>query len=116
MSKIKFLLNKLITKLSTLFRWSRKKEEKRNVFGHNGDLEMIEYARMISIIRNHYQIQSQRIGHINLSEMMAHLSKMTYVEIKALFAAIMQIQMESKSSYDLEKKNKDFDYEFKNYH
>ena len=116
MSKIKFLFHKLITKLSTLFRWSRKKEQKRNVFGHNGELEMVQYAKMIALIRNHYQIQAQRVGHLNLNEMMTNLSKMTYVEVKALFAAIMEIQIQSNKSYDLEKKSNEFDLEFKNYH
>ena len=116
MSKLKFLFHKLITKLSTFFRWKRKKEEKRNVFGHNGELEMVQYAKMVALIRNHYQIQAQHIGHLDLDQMMTNLSKMTYVEIKALFAAIMQIQMESKNSYDLEKKSNEFDLELKNYH
>ena len=115
MSKLKFLFHKLITKLSTFFRWKRKKEEKRNVFGHNGELEMVQYAKMVALIRNHYQIQSYISGHLDLDEMMTNLSKMTYVEIKALFAAIMQIQMESKNSYDLEKKNQELDHQLKIY-
>ena len=114
MSKLKFLFHKLITKLSTLFRWGRNKEEQnRNVFGNNGKLEMIEYAKMVALIRNHYQIQSKRLGHLDLDQMMTNLSKMTYVEIKALFAAILQIQIESQSLYDLEKKNQELDREFK---
>ena len=116
MSKIKFLFNKLITKLSTLFRWNKIEKPKLNIFGHQGELEMIEYAKMVSLIRNHYQIQAQRIGHLNLNEMMTNLSKMTYVEVKALFAAIMEIQIQSNKSYDLEKKSNEFDLEFKNYH
>ena len=116
MSKIKFLFHQLITKISTLFRWGRNKEEqKRNVFGNNGELEMIEYAKMVALIRNHYQIQSKRLGHLDLDQMMTNLSKMTYVEIKALFAAIIQIQMESKNSYDLEKKSQELDHEFKSH-
>jgi hypothetical protein len=116
MSKIKFLFHKLITKLSTLLKWSRKKEQKRNVFGHNGELEMVQYAKMVALIRNHYQIQAQRVGHLNLNEMMTNLSKMTYVEVKALFAAIMEIQIQSNRSYDLEKNSKEFNSSFKNYH
>ena len=115
MSKIKFLFHKLITKLSTLFRWNRKKEEKRNVFGHNGELEMVQYAKMVALIRNHYQIQSYISGHLDLDEMMTNLSKMTYVEIKALFAAIMEIQIQSNKSYDLEKKSQELDREFKSH-
>lgn len=114
MSKIKILFHQLIKKLSTLFKWgSDKEEQNRNVFGTNGDLEMIEYAKMVALIRNHYQIQSKQLGHLNLDQMMTNLSKMTYVEIKALFAAILQIQMESKNSYDIEKKSQDLDREFK---
>ena len=48
--------------------------------------------------------------------MMTNLSKMTYVEVKALFAAIMEIQIQSNKSYDLEKKSNEFDLELKNYH
>ena len=114
MSKIKILFHQLMKKLSTLFKWdSNKENENRNVFGTNGDLEMIEYAKMVALIRNHYQIQSKRLGHLDLDQMMTNLSKMTYVEIKALFAAILQIQMESKNSYDLEKKSQELDHEFK---
>jgi len=116
MSKIKFLFNKLLTKLSTLFRWNKTKKPVLNVFGHEGELEMIEYAKMVSLIRNHYKIQSRKIGHINLEEMMIKLSKMNYVEIKALFAAIMEIEVQSNRSYNLEKKSKEFDRDFKNYH
>jgi hypothetical protein len=85
----------------------------RNVFGTNGDLEMIEYAKMVTLIRNHYQIQSKRLGHLDLDQMMTKLSNMTYVEVKALFAAILQIQMESKNSYDLDKKSQELDHKFK---
>ncbi len=88
----------------------------RNIFGHEGELEMIEYAKMVSMIRNHYKTQSRKIGHINLEEMMIMLSKMNYVEIKALFAAIMEIEVQSNRSYNLEKKSKEFDNSFKNYH
>ena len=116
MSKIKFLFNKLLTKLSTLFRWNKKEKPELNVFGHEGELEMIEYAKMVSMIRNHYKAQSRKIGHINLEEMMIKLSKMNYVEIKALFAAIMEIEVQSNRSYNLEKKSKEFDRSFKNYH
>tara|TARA_X000001036_G_C20203246_1_gene612479 strand:+ start:224 stop:574 length:351 start_codon:yes stop_codon:yes gene_type:complete len=114
MSKIKKIFYQLINKLSTLFKsGSNKEEQNRNVFGTNGDLEMIEYAKMVALIRNHYQLQSERLGHLDLDQMMTDLSKMTYVEIKALFAAILQIQMESKNTYDLEKKSQDIDHEFK---
>jgi len=114
MSKIKFLFHQLITKLLTLLRRSKNKEEqKRNVFGNDGELEMIEYAKMVALIRNHYQIQSKRLGHLDLDQMMTNLSNMTYVEVKALFAAILQIQMESKNSYDLDKKNQELDHKFK---
>ena len=47
---------------------------------------------------------------------MIKLSKMNYVEIKALFAAIMQIQMESRNSYNLEKKSNELELESKNYY
>ena len=70
---------------------------------------MIEYAKMVALIRNHYQIQSKRLGHLDLDQMMTNLSNMTYVEIKALFAAIIEIQVQSGRSYDIEKKNEDFD-------
>ena len=116
MSKIKFLFHKLLTKLSTLFRWNKTEKPKLNIFGHEGELEMIEYAKMVSMIRNHYKAQSRKIGHINLEEMMIKLSKMNYVEIKALFAAIMEIEVQSNRSYNLEKKSKEFDRDFKNYH
>ena len=115
MSKIKFLFNKLLTKLSTLFKWKKKEKPELNIFGHEGELEMIEYAKMVSIIRNHYKAQSRKVGHINLEEMMIELSKMNYVEIKALFAAIMEIEIQSNRSYDLEKKGRDFDNRFKRY-
>ena len=116
MSKIKFLFNKLLTKLSTLFRWKKKEKPEINIFGHEGELEMIEYAKMVSMIRNHYKAQSRKVGHINLEEMMIKLSKMNYVEIKALFAAIMEIEVQSNRSYDLEKNSKEFNSSFKNYH
>ena len=77
---------------------------------------MIEYAKMVSIIRNHYKAQSRKVGHINLEEMMIELSKMNYVEIKALFAAIMEIEIQSNRSYNLEKKSKEFDGSLKNYY
>ena len=115
MSKIKFLFNKLLTKLSTLFRWNKKEKPELNVFGHEGELEMIEYAKMVSMIRNHYKAQSRKVGHINLEEMMIELSKMNYVEIKALFAAIMEIEVQSNRSYDIEKNSKEFDHVLKNY-
>jgi hypothetical protein len=106
MSKIKFLFNKLLTKLSTLFRWNKKEKPELNVFGHEGELEMIEYAKMVSMIRNHYKAQSRKVGHINLEEMMIELSKMNYVEIKALFAAIMQIEIETSNSFSAKNKDK----------
>ena len=115
MSKIKFLFHQLITKLSTLFRWNKKEKPELNIFGHEGELEMIEYAKNVSLIRNHYKIQSRKVGHINLEEMMIELSKMNYVEIKALFAAIMEIEVQSNRSYDLDKSSKDFDRNFKSY-
>jgi len=115
MSKIKFLFHKLLTKLSTLFRWNKTEKPDLNIFGHEGELEMIEYAKMVSMIRNHYKTQSRKVGHINLEEMMVELSKMNYVEIKALFAAIMEIEVQSNRSYELDKNSKDFDRNFKRY-
>ena len=115
MSKIKFLFNKLLTKLSTLFRWNKKEKPELNVFGHEGELEMIEYAKMVSMIRNHYKAQSRKVGHINLEEMMIKLSMMNYVEIKALFAAIMEIEVQTNRSYDMEKSSKELNRNFKSY-
>ena len=115
MSKIKFLFNKLLTKLSTLFRWNKTKKPERNIFGHEGELEMIEYAKMVSMIRSHYKAQARKVGHINLEEMMIKLSKMNYVEIKALFAAIMEIEVQSNRSYEIEKNSKESNRNFKNY-
>ena len=115
MSKIKFLFNKLLTKLSTLFRWNKTEKPERNIFGHEGELEMIEYAKMVSMIRSHYKAQARKVGHINLEEMMIKLSKMNYVEIKALFAAIMEIEVQSNGSYELEKNSKEFNRNFKSY-
>ena len=115
MSKIKFLFHKLLTKLSTLFRWNKMEKPVRNIFGHEGELEMIEYAKMVSMIRNHYKAQSRKIGHINLEEMMIQLSNMNYVEIKALFAAIMEIEVQSNKAYNLKKESKNLDFKYETY-
>jgi len=40
---------------------------------------------------------------------------MNYVEIKALFAAIMEIEVQSNRSYELEKNSKEFNRNFKSY-
>ena len=116
MSKIKFFFHQLLIKLSTLFSRNKSEKPERNIFGHEGELEMIEYAKMVSMIRNHYKAQSMKVGHINLEDMMIKLSMMNYVEIKALFAAIMEIEVQSNRSYHLEKNSKEFDSSFKNYH
>lgn len=107
MSKIKQIMSFLYLSIQKVF--GKKKPEQqekveRNVFGNNGDLEMIEYARMIAFIRKHYQKQAKYIGHIDSDILMIQLSNMSYVEVKALFAAIMEIECQSMIAYHVEKK------------
>ena len=107
MSKIKQIMSFLYLSIQKVF--GKKKPEQqekveRNVFGNNGDLEMIEYARMIAFIRTHYQKQAKYIGHIDSDILMIQLSNMSYVEVKALFAAIMEIECQSITAYHVEKK------------
>ncbi len=101
-------MNFLYESIRRIFVKKQPEEVKRNVFGKNGDLEMIEYARMIAFIRTHYQKQSKDVGHLDLDVMMVQLSNMTYVEVKALFAAIMEIQFQSMDTYHLEEKDKEY--------
>jgi hypothetical protein len=107
MSKIKQIMSFLYLSIQKIF--GKKKPEQqekveRNVFGNNGDLEMIEYARMIAFIRTHYRKQAKYIGHIDSDILMIQLSNMSYVEVKALFAAIMEIECQSMIAYHVEKK------------
>ena len=103
MSKMKELfknLYKFILKI--LGRKQPESKPQKNIFGHNGELEMIEYGKMVSIIRHHYKTQFNDVGHIDFEEMMINLSKMSYVEIKALFAAILEIQCQTNRTEHLD--------------
>ena len=99
MSKIKQIMSFLYQSIRIIFVKKQPEKVERNVFGNRGELEMIEYARMIAFIRFHYKKQSKDVGHLDLDTMMIQLSSMTYVEVKALFAAIMEIQFQSMNAY-----------------
>ena len=91
-------------------------QPQKNIFGHNGELEMIEYGKMVAIICHHYQTQAKEVGHLDFDEMMFKLSKMSYVEIKALFAAILEIQCQTNRTQHLDEKfNEEKQNIFKNY-
>jgi len=107
MSKKRHFIQKIFLVFKSIFKKKKSKlKAERNIFGNFGELEMIEYSKMILFIRNYYLYQSQTFGHIEYHESMIDLSKMSYVEVKALFAAILEIQAKSNDSLF----NK-FDYE-----
>ena len=110
MSKIKKLVNTFYDFiLKKIGKRKPQKQPERNIFGSGGELEMIEYGRMITIIRHHYRIQARDVGHIDFEELMFNLSKMTYVEVKALFAAIVEIQCQTNRTHHLDEKHKQYD-------
>ena len=107
MSKKRHLFQKIFSVFKSIFKKKKSKlKVERNIFGDFGELEMIEYSKMILFIRNYYIYQNQMFGHTDYHESMVKLSKMSYVEVKALFAAILEIQAKSNDSFF----NK-FDYE-----
>tara|TARA_B110000196_G_scaffold318683_1_gene334646 strand:+ start:1414 stop:1749 length:336 start_codon:yes stop_codon:yes gene_type:complete len=108
MSKIKQIMSFLYQSIRKIFVKKQPEKVERNVFGNRGELEMIEYARMIAFIRFHYQKQSKDVGHLDLDIMMIQLSSMAYVEVKALFAAIMEIQFQSINAYHPQKKDEEY--------
>lgn len=112
MPKKRHFIQKIFSIFKSIFTKKKSKlKVERNIFGDFGELEMIEYSKMILLIRNYYLYQSQAFGHIDYDELMVKLSKMSYVEVKALFAAILEIQAKSNDSHF----NK-FDYENRRIH
>ena len=117
MSKMKELFKNLYQFISRKFGLRQPEHQKqKNVFGHNGELEMIEYGKMVAVIRYHYQTQAKEVGHLDFDEMMFKLSRMTYVEIKALFATILEIQCQTNRTQHLDEKFEETKQStFKNY-
>tara|TARA_Y100001935_G_scaffold24234_1_gene17682 strand:- start:1135 stop:1488 length:354 start_codon:yes stop_codon:yes gene_type:complete len=117
MSKMKELFKNLYQFISRKFGLRQPEPQKqKNVFGHNGELEMIEYGKMVAVIRYHYQTQAKEVGHLDFDEMMFKLSRMTYVEIKALFATILEIQCQTNRTQHLDEKFEETKQNtFKNY-
>lgn len=92
MSKKRHFIKSIFSFIKSFFsREKNKLKDERNIFGDGGELEMVEYSRMILFIRTHYLHQSATFGHVDFQDFMIQLSKMSYVEVKALFAAILEI-------------------------
>ena len=92
MPKKRHLFQIIFSVFKSIFKKKKSKlQVERNIFGDFGELEMVEYSRMILFIRTHYLHQSSTFGHVDYQDFMIQLSKMSYVEVKSLFAAILEI-------------------------
>jgi len=99
MHKKRHFIKNIFSFIKSTFTWKKNKEKvEKNIFGDGGELEMVEYSRMILYIRTHYLHQSQVFGHVDFEYFMIQLSKMSYVEVKALFAAILEIHAKTNES------------------